>query len=80
MKVHFQKLSYRLYGEKERNRMDKYLLSFRCYYPESSHYSHHVQELALEEIGRWMEAYRFTHPKVTAITVRVLFGRKEEQR
>ena len=75
--MHFQKLSYRLYGEKERNRMDKYLLSFRYYYPESSHYSHHVQELALEEIGRWMEAYRFTHPNVTAITVRVLFGRKE---
>ena len=80
MKVHFQKLSYRLDGEKERNRMDKYLLSFRCYYPKSSHYSHHVQELALEEIGRWMEAYRFTHPNVAAITVRVLIGRKEEQR
>ena len=79
MKVHFQELPYRLHGEKERNRMDKYLLSFRCYYPESSHYSHHVQELALEEIGQWVEAYRFTHPKVTAITVRVLFG-KEAQR
>ena len=78
--MHFQKLSYRLDGEKERNRMDKYLLSFRCYCPESSHYSHHVQELALEEIGRWMEAYRFTHPNVAAITVRVLFGRKEEKR
>ena len=48
------------------------------YYPESSHYSHHVQELALEEIGRWMEAYRFTHPNVAAITVRVLFERRAE--
>ena len=75
MKVHFQKLSYRLHGEKG-NHMKKYLLSFRCYYPESSHYSHHVQELALEEIGRWMEAYHFTHPTVAAITVRVSFDRE----
>ena len=78
LKVHFQKLSDWLHGEKERNRMDKYLSSFRCDHPESSDYSHHVQELALEEKSavRSAEAYGFTDPNVAAITVRVLFGKE----
>lgn len=60
--------------------MDRYLVSFRCYYPESIVYSHHIQELAPEEIEKWMEAYHFIHPNVAAITVRVLFTWKEEQK
>ena len=48
-----------------------YVVSFRCYYGEGQKYTQHTQELPLEDIGRWLEAYRFTHPAVYAISVKV---------
>lgn len=47
-----------------------FTISFRCYYPNGNK-TNHTQTLQLEEIGRWIEAYQFTHPEVEAITAKV---------
>lgn len=48
-----------------------YRVSFRCYY--DGNYTQHWQDLALKDIPKWIEAYKFTHPEVNAITVRIPF-------
>lgn len=48
-----------------------YRVSFRCYY--EGNYTQHYQELALKDIPKWVEAYKFTHPEVNAITIRIQF-------
>lgn len=48
-----------------------YRVSFRCYYEENK--VTHYQELPLTDIPKWVEAYRFTHPEVLAISVRINF-------
>lgn len=55
-----------------------FVVSFRCYYGEGQKYTQHTQELPLEDIGRWIEAYRFTHPAVYAISVKVWMNSKKE--
>lgn len=45
-------------------------VSFRCYYPSGKPCCK-VQEIALADIPKWIEAYLFTHPNCTAITVKV---------
>lgn len=49
----------------------KYKCSIRCYYKHCDRYTHHLQRLNLWEIGKWIEAYRFTHPEVESICVKV---------
>lgn len=48
----------------------KYNISFRCYY-ETGHYTTHIQTLELSKIGKWIEAYQFTHPAVCSISIKV---------
>ncbi|MCG4525542.1 hypothetical protein NE579_15445 [Intestinimonas massiliensis] len=58
--------------------MKDYRLSIRCYYPGKGNYTHHMQTLPLKDIGKWVEAYRFTHPDVESITVKIYM--KQEDR
>ena len=51
--------------------MKIYRLSIRCYFSGFQNYTHHMQEMRLKDIEKWVEAYRFTHPKVESITVKV---------
>lgn len=79
MKVHLQKLTYRLDGEKGYSMAKrKYHVSFRCYYDDRSKTNHH-QVMTLGEIPKWLEAYDFTHPKVQSITVRYWPNDPEEE-
>lgn len=48
------------------------MISFRCYFPGGG-YNTHRQELALEAIPVWIEAYRFTHPTCRSISIKVWF-------
>lgn len=57
---------------------NKYIISFRCYYAEPGNYTTHKQELPLIDIARWIEAYKFTHPAVVSISVKVWFNDGEE--
>lgn len=45
-------------------------VSFRCWYGNGQ-YTEHRQELALGDIPKWIECYRFTHPVCVSITVKV---------
>lgn len=47
-------------------------LSFRCYYANGNT-TEHRQTMKLSDISKWIEAYRFTHPEVRSITVKVWF-------
>lgn len=47
-------------------------ICFRCYFP-GGHYTEHRQELPLEGIPVWLEAYKYTHPNVVSISVKVWF-------
>ena len=55
-----------------------YRFSIRCYFKHSSHYTHHLQTMTLDDIGRWMEAYRFTHPELDSICAKVYIDEGEE--
>lgn len=50
--------------------------SFRCYFDsgECENYTMHYQRLRLSDVPRWLDAYHFTHPNCTAITVKVWFN------
>lgn len=50
-----------------------YDISFRCFYPEGNH-TDHRQPLTLDEISKWIECYKFTHPRVESISVKVWFN------
>lgn len=52
-----------------------YNVSFRCYYDSEngSQYSNHYQPLAIKDIPKWIDAYRFTHPSCISITTKVWF-------
>lgn len=52
-----------------------YHMSFRCYY-ENGEPCNHYRDLALSDIPRWMDAYKFTHPDCTSITVKVWFNKE----
>lgn len=38
-------------------------VSIRCYYPDCIEPTKHFQQLKLSDIPKWIEAYKFTHPK-----------------
>lgn len=46
-------------------------LSFRCYFPGPGNCVTHRQTMTIKEIPKWIEAYRFTHPNVISITVKI---------
>ena len=48
-------------------------ISFRCFYHDSEP-TNHRQTLPLSDIPRWIEAYQFTHPACTAISIKVWLG------
>lgn len=51
--------------------------SFRCYFDaagESENYNMHYQRLPLSDVPRWIDAYHFTHPGCTSISVKVWFN------
>lgn len=48
----------------------EYSASIRCHYSDTQ-YTQHRQILKANEIGKWIEAYRFTHPAVKAITIKI---------
>lgn len=50
----------------------EYEISFRCYY-ENDTCTNHRQMLQLKDIPKWLESYRFTHPEVRSITVKIWF-------
>lgn len=49
-----------------------YPISFHCYFADGGIVKH-TQDMRLEDIPRWIEAYRFTHPRVEAISCKVWF-------
>ena len=49
-----------------------YDLSFHCAYPNGDMTRHH-QAMELKEVPKWIEAYKFTHPQCSSITVKVWF-------
>ena len=47
----------------------EYSMSIRTYY--GSDYTTHKRVMKLSEIKKWIEAYRFTHPEFTSITIKI---------
>lgn len=56
-----------------------YDLSFRTYFPGPGNSCTHRQTMALKEIPKWIEAYRFTHPNCESITVKIWFHEEDKQ-
>lgn len=54
------------------------MVSFRCYYSKGQRYTQHTQALPVDEIGKWISAYQFTHPAVYAISAKVWMNDSEE--
>lgn len=57
--------------------MKTYPMSIRCYFIGSANYTHHMQDMPLTDIAKWIEAYQFTHPKAECITIRIPLKMKE---
>lgn len=47
-----------------------YDVSIRCYFSKAD-YTQHYQTMPLTDIAKWVEAYKFTHPNVRSITVKI---------
>lgn len=47
-----------------------YDLSIRCYYPNGNK-TEHRQTMKLNEIPKWIEAYKFTHPLCESVTIKI---------
>lgn len=47
-------------------------MSFKCYYQDGDPCLHY-RDMPMEDIPKWIDAYKFTHPNCTAITVKVWF-------
>lgn len=47
-----------------------YHVSFRCHYSTGNSTQHNAK-IRLTEIGKWMEAYIFTHPDCQSITAKI---------
>lgn len=45
-------------------------LSIRCHYPNGDQ-TQHRQAMKLADIPKWIEAYKFTHPNCTSISVKI---------
>ena len=58
-----------------------YNVSFRCHYNdarEPGHYTQHWQDLPLRDLHKWVEAYRFTHPTCTSVSIKLWLKDDEE--
>ena len=57
--------------------MDKYNVSFRCFFDNEDgvHFTtHYIPLFPLQDIPRWVDSYKFTHPNCTSISCKVWFG------
>lgn len=55
-----------------------YNFSFRCFFPteegsEEPNFSSHYQRLALSDLPRWIDSYKFTHPNCQSLTCKMWF-------
>lgn len=48
-------------------------ICFRCHYPEGN-FTEHRQPLTLDEIAKWIDCYKFTHPRCESVSVKVWFN------
>lgn len=58
--------------------MDKYNMSFRCYFDNDGdrdqHYTtHYVPMFDVADIPRWVDSYKFTHPNCTSLSCKIWF-------
>ncbi len=53
--------------------MKVYHLSIRCYFEDYGNYTTHYRDMPLEDVQKWTEAYKLTHPDCKAITVKIYF-------
>lgn len=51
--------------------------SFRCYYSDGSSTTHY-HTLFANEIVKWIDCYKFTHPDCVSISVKVWFDDQED--
>lgn len=59
--------------------MKPYRMSIRCYFPGRGNYTHHMTELELKDVKKWVEAYEFTHPTAEAITIKIYLKQEGKQ-
>ena len=55
---------------------NKFNVSFRCYFERNGDMlfnTHYVPDFPLADIPKWIECYRFTHPNVMSINVKIWF-------
>ena len=52
-------------------------LSIRCHYPNGEP-TQHRQDMKLTDIPKWVEAYKFTHPKCTAVSIKIWYADAEK--
>ena len=48
-----------------------YDLSIRCYFPGVNNFTQHRQIMPLKDVEKWVESYRFTHPTLQAVSVKI---------
>ena len=53
-----------------------YGVSFFCDYDRENR-TRHYQVMPLKDIPKWLEAYKFTHPEVRAISVKIWMDSRE---
>ena len=51
---------------------EEYNFSFRCFFG-SMRYNSHYQRLALCDVPKWIDCYRFTHPNCQSISMKIWF-------
>lgn len=56
-----------------------YAMSIRCYFPGANNRTQHYPVMPLKDIPKWVEAYRFTHPTVESITVKIWLKDEDKQ-
>lgn len=52
---------------------DAFRITFHCFYPEDPVPTKKTQDLKLNEIPKWIEAYKFTHPNCESISIKIWF-------
>ena len=50
-----------------------YDITFFCDFPNGNR-TRHTMYMPLDDIGRWIDCYKFTHPDCRAISVKVWFN------
>ena len=48
-------------------------ISIRCHYPNGGQ-TEHRQPLKLADIPKWIEAYKFTHPQCSSVSIKIWFS------